>query len=69
MSFLFHTSGSVGGRSGQPPRSTRPGFPPDFPTPDFPGFPGENPPYGILEGQGETRSSIEPAGRPFPTRH
>src|SRR5271157_925544 len=33
-----------------------------------PGFPGENPPYGILEGEGETRSSIEPAGRPFPTR-
>src|SRR5208337_399539 len=28
----------------------------------------ENPPYGILEGEGETRSSIEPAGRPFPTR-
>ncbi len=23
---------------------------------------------GILEGEGETRSSIEPAGRPFPTR-
>ena len=23
---------------------------------------GENPPYGILEGEGETRSSIEPAG-------
>ena len=22
----------------------------------------------ILEGEGETRSSIEPAGRPFPTR-
>src|SRR5208337_87304 len=30
--------------------------------------PGENPPYGILEGEGETRSSLEPAGRPFPTR-
>ena len=29
---------------------------------------GENPPYGILEGEGETRSSIEPAGHPFPTR-
>ena len=28
----------------------------------------ENPPYGILEGEGETRSSIEPARRPFPTR-
>src|SRR5208282_464715 len=27
-----------------------------------------NPPYGILEGEGETRSSFEPAGRPFPTR-
>ena len=24
MSFLFHTSGSVGGLGGQPPRSTRP---------------------------------------------
>ena len=23
---------------------------------------------GILEGEGETRSSIEPAGRSFPTR-
>src|SRR5208282_1670779 len=23
---------------------------------------------GILEGEGETRSSLEPAGRPFPTR-
>src|SRR5208337_3715038 len=29
---------------------------------------GEDPPYGILGGEGETRSSIEPAGRPFPTR-
>ena len=27
MSFLFHTSGSVGGRGGQPPRSTRPEAP------------------------------------------
>ena len=26
MSFLFHTSGSVGDLGGQPPRSTRPGL-------------------------------------------
>ena len=30
--------------------------------------PRENPPYGILEGEGETQSSIETAGRPFPIR-
>ena len=29
---------------------------------------GENPPYGILEGEGETRSSIEPSEQPLPTR-
>ena len=27
MSFLFHTSGSVGSLGGEPPRSTRPGIP------------------------------------------